>query len=328
MPAGLEQNDTMFSVRKVPWHGMGAVLDDAPADIDDALRKSGLDWDVVQTPVLFRPPTASGVVEARRPNEDKPAAFVNTRSDDGSVLGIVSDRYRIMQNREAFSWLGNLIGSELHFETAGSLNGGKRTWVLANLPDHVEVGGDAVKMFIFVTNAHDGTRAVKAAVSPIRIVCQNTLTFALQSAPRIYSLNHIADPNGKLLEARAVMGVTMNYAKQFKDLGDRLASEQMTERQLKAVLTKLYPTDDGLGLTDRKKANREEAKAHIMHLFTEGKTVGAAPGSRWSGLNAICEFADYGTATDHDGKLTRAMEDPSGIKRQAFELVTAGASLN
>ena len=315
MPAGLKKNDNMFSVREKPWHGMGVVLDSKPKGIEDAIEKAGLDWDVVQVPVEMQKLDSNERVAV-------PGQFVNVRSDDGTPLGIVSEKYRVLQNRDAFSFLSNLIGTDMEFETAGSLSGGKQVWVMATLPDYIEVGGDATKPYVFVGNSHDGYRAVTAATSMIRIVCQNTYTAAINGAKTKYSITHIGDPHGRLVEARNVLGLTVNYAKQFKAFGDKLASEKMTERQLKNVLEKLYPTSDP-SLSDRKLENRKDAHAFIQHLFTEGKTVGNAPGTRWCGLNAITEFIDFGDKTDHDGKLVRAMTDPTGLKKKAVELVGA-----
>lgn len=324
MSAGLKENDHMFSVRKTPWHGLGTVLEKAPKDIDDALHKSGLDWDVVQTPVFI--PNPGKNEDVKDPyvqvvdRAGKAIAYANVRSDDGSVLGTVSDRYRILQNKEAFSFLANLIGTDMMFETAGSLHGGKRVWVLTKLPEYIDVGGDATEIFAFITNDHTGGRAVKAAVSPVRIVCQNTLTWALNDAPRIYAFPHIGDPSHRLQEARDVLGMTINYAKQFKELGDRLASQKITEKKLREIMQELYPV--GTEMTGLVKQNRLDAHEHVVWLFKEGATVGNAPGTKWSAANAICEFIDYGKSTDSDrSRLTRAMDDPSKKKHRVLDLV-------
>lgn len=334
MSAGLEQNDNMFSVRETPWHGLGAVLDEAPKGIDDALVKSGLDWEVVPTPVYI---PAGDEFTMVADGDGTPTAYANVRSDDGSVLGIVSNRYRILQNREAFAFMDNLIGTDMLFETAGSLNGGKRTWVLSRLPDYVDIGGDTTGIFVFVTNDHTGGRAVKAAVSPVRVVCQNTLTWALGDAKkteRIYAFPHIGDPNAHIIEARNVLGMTIDYAQQFKQFGDHMASQKISEKKLREVLEELYPAGVGVEVTDRVRQNRVDASNHIVWLFKEGPTVGNAPGSKWAAANAICEFIDYGMPVDEtkvaEGKiqppapkLARAMDDPGLAKQRATELVAA-----
>jgi phage/plasmid-like protein (TIGR03299 family) len=142
MPAGMTNSDSMFSVREVPWHGLGVVLDRPPATIAEAMEVSGLGWRVEREPIAVdRGPavSAGSVWDARF--EEIPGYYATVRQDNGAVLGIVGERYPIVQNDEAFAFVDQLLGSSLHFETAGSLNAGRRVWVLATLPEHVMVGG-------------------------------------------------------------------------------------------------------------------------------------------------------------------------------------------
>ena len=97
----------------------------------------------------------------------------NLREDTGEVLGIVSDDYEVVDNRDAFRFLDALICSDLHFETAGSLWGGRRVWCLARLHEFVELGGDQSATYIYAANSHDGSMAVTAAATPIRVICAN-----------------------------------------------------------------------------------------------------------------------------------------------------------
>ena len=147
MSHGITTNDQMFSVRQVPWHGLGVVLDDYPRSIDEALDKAGLGWKVTHGDVLVvKAPEWTDDFGAKHPAELVPAKGfkANLREDTGEVLGIVSDGYEVVDNRDAFRFLDAVIGSEMYFETAGSLWGGRRVWVLARLPEYVELGGDLV----------------------------------------------------------------------------------------------------------------------------------------------------------------------------------------
>ena len=185
MSHGITTNDQMFSVREVPWHGLGVVLDEYPKSIDEALDKAGLGWKVTHGDVLVvKAPEWTDDFGTKHPAELIPAKGfkANLREDTGDVLGIVSDEYEVVDNRDAFRFLDALIGSELHFETAGSLWGGRRVWVLARLPEYIELGGDQSATYVYVANSHDGSMAVTAAVTPIRIVCANTLGAALRQA--------------------------------------------------------------------------------------------------------------------------------------------------
>jgi phage/plasmid-like protein (TIGR03299 family) len=154
MPAGITSTDSMFSVRKTPWHGLGAVLEQPPATIADAIQAAGLGWRVEREPIGVDRGDAATVNDWWEPRcEEIPGYYATVRQDTRTVLGIVGERYRIVQNEEAFAFVDQLLGSRLHFETAGSLHGGRRVWVLATLPQHVEVGGDPVRPYVLLMNS-------------------------------------------------------------------------------------------------------------------------------------------------------------------------------
>jgi phage/plasmid-like protein (TIGR03299 family) len=226
----------------------------------------------------------------------------NLREDTGEILGIVSNEYEVVDNRDAFRFLDALIGSEFHFETAGSLWGGRRVWCLARLPEYVELGGDLSATYIYVANSHDGSMAVTAAATPIRIVCANTLGAALRqaehgpAAQRTFRFRHTGNLQTKFAEARQVLGMTINYQRQFKALADQLALEPIAEAALEhRVLRHLWVIDNDTG--PRARANRERAIEHVLAVFRgrdkAGDTTGNCPGSKWVAFNAIAEHLDY-----------------------------------
>jgi Domain of unknown function (DUF932) len=135
-------------------------------------------------------------------------------------------------------------------------------------------------------------------------------------------VRHVGDPTGQLHEARAVLRLTVDYYRQFAAFGDRLALEPMGERALRHVLDDLYPHDTRLG--GRALASRARARETVMALFRAGDTVGNAPGSKWSALNAIVEFHDHhGRPRSPEGAFVRKLEDPSGLKARAMARVSA-----
>lgn len=325
MPAGIEQYDSMFSVRETPWHKLGIVLDDYPGSIQEALLASGLEWRVAQSPIYIDNPADTDTtieVEGYR---------ANIREDTGELLGVVGDDYTIVQNSEAFDFMDSLIASDLHFETAGSIRNGRRVWVLARLPEFVEVGGDPTATFVYVANSHDGSLAVTAAVTPIRIVCQNTLGFALRDsekkADRTFKFRHTGENLAlKFQEARQVLQLTINYEQQFKALGDRLAQQKFTDAKFDKVARKITKLDeDDLG----KKALtiREKNLATLNAIWNgdgeDGDTRGNAPGTKWAAVNAIGEYADWERRqTKRTNQIARSFED-TDLKQRGLELVLA-----
>ena len=196
-------------------------------------------------------------------------------------------------------------------------------FVCAELPDWIEVGSDQVRRFVLVSTSRTGTGAVRATVTPIRVVCNNTLRAALDGARAVYRVAHLGDPTAQLHEARAVLGMTVDYYAQFARLGDRLASQTISESALRGVLERLYPHDSQLG--GRALANRSHARDAVLSLFRDGETVGNAPGSKWAAWNAICEFSDHHGSLPRtpEGAFLRRTEDPHAIKSRALELVSA-----
>lgn len=179
-----------YAGREKPWHGLGTQVEEAPTSAD-ALRLAGLDWTVQRKPIQ--------VCGGRKVDN----FFANVRSSDGAVLGVVSDRYQVVQNAEAFAFTDALIGGEgqVHYETAGSLMGGRKIWLLAKLPD-TEIVGDKTEPYLCFSNTHDGSGAIRVCMTPIRVVCNNTLNIALNGAKRAWSVRHTGDIQAKLQEAR------------------------------------------------------------------------------------------------------------------------------
>jgi phage/plasmid-like protein (TIGR03299 family) len=338
MSHGITDTDSMFSVdsrRRPPWHGLGAVLDEYPKSIDEALEKAGLGWKVSHGDVLVvKRPKWTDDFGMTHSAELIPAnGFkANIREDTGDVLGIVSDEYEVVTNKEAFAFLDALIGSDMHFETAGSLWGGRRVWVLARLPEYVELGGDLSATYVYVANSHDGSMGVTAAVTPIRIVCANTLGAALRqsergvAAQRTFRFRHTGNLEAKFVEARQVLGMTINYQQQFKELADRLARQPISERALeRSVLRHLWVVGEDMG--KRARENRERTIESVLSIFrgggAAGDTRGNSPGSKWVAYNSIAEHLDYGRRyTSRTSQVQRSFQDVA-LKQRALDMVIA-----
>ena len=337
MPAGLYERDGMFSVRTPPWHGLGVVLDKHPKNIDDAIKKAKLDWKVVQRPVCI--PSIAMTDEEFDEGDSLfdvyrvPGYYANVREDTDDVLGIVTGRYKTVPNREAFSFLSSIFGSEMLFETAGSLMNGRRVWVMMKIPDWIEIGGDAVARYAFISNSHDGKSSVLLACTGVRIVCENTLGAAVRGAQRTYTIRHLGNPSAKIAEARQALEVTVNYYEQFKEYGDKLGLVKVSDRRAKKLTETLLPVEEGLG--DRAARNREEARTAVMHLFKNGTIIGDlstrpenAPDTAWAWYNAATEYADwYRPERKEGGRWQRAVDDPDGIKHKAWELACDAAGI-
>lgn len=274
MPANVE---TMFSVREKPWHNLGKIVADAPNSAE-ALRLAGLDWTVEQTDVY-----ADGFII--------PGYRANIRNTDRTVLGIVSDQYKVVQNAEAFSFTDSLIGGDVRYETAGSLKDGKRIWLLAKMPD-CQVAGDAVEPYLCFTNTHDGSGSVRVCMTPIRVVCNNTLNIALSEAKRNWSVVHRGNIQAKIDEARVCLELADKYMFNLDKEAERLANIKVTYDEMYDYLADLFFIEDDM--SDIAKRNRQKAKDDFMVCFVSPDLERFA-NTAWAAVNAAADFADHRT---------------------------------
>lgn len=237
--------------RFVPWHGLGTPVSECPTSAD-AIKLAGLDWDVVQQPIY----TGTEDNKVGIPNYK-----ANVRSTDNKVLGIVTDRYQPVQNRQAFDFTDSLIGEGCVYETAGSLCGGKRVFLLAKMPEK-KILEESFDPYICFTNTHDGSGSIKAIMTPVRVVCQNTLSLALSNATRAWSTRHLGNMESKLAEAKYTLKMANDYMDKFAVVADQLANTTVTEEQAYKVVDELFPiaTED----SDRKARNITESKEQFI----------------------------------------------------------------
>ena len=273
--------ETMYYVsnaeneRFVPWHGLGTPVESA-LNSKEALEMSGLDWEVKSSDLY-----TNGMLV--------PDYVANVRSTDNSILGIVSKRYKIVQNKEAFAFTDELIGNEVRYETAGSLNKGKRIWLLAKMKQ-TDILGDKVDPYLCFTNAHDGTGAVQVCMTPIRVVCNNTLNLALSQASRKWSTRHIGDLAYKLEEAKNTLQMANSYMTKLNETADQLANTKMTDGQVEQVLNELFPI--GENDSDRKKNNVEKAKEDF-YVCWYAPDILQFRNTQWGFMNAMSDFVTH-----------------------------------
>ncbi len=270
--------ETMFYTRERPWHGLGTMVAEAPTSAD-ALALAGLDWQVVQKDLL----TTDGFsVEGFK---------ANVRESDDQVLGVVTNRYKVVQNQDAFAFTDALLGEGVRYETAGSLQNGRRIWILAKLPQRYIISGDEITPYLVFMNSHDGTGAIKAAMTPIRVVCQNTLNLALATAKRSWSVNHVGDIEGKLEDAKD----TLLYAGQYMaELGkeiDVLSRKRLTDRQVYDCIDALFPAEDGM--KDGQRRNLIRLKDDVRMRYFDAPDLREMGKTAYRFVNAVSDFATH-----------------------------------
>lgn len=224
--------ESMFYEREKPWHGLGTEVAEALSS-EEAIIEAGLNWSVLQESVF----TAMG--------EKIPGYKVNIRDTDNKVLGVVTSKYKIVQNREAFSFTDKLLGKGVRYETAGSLMGGRKIWLLAKLPEKYKIFDDEVVTYLVFSNAHDGSSAVKVAVTPIRVVCNNTLNLALRTAKRSWSMIHTGSIYDKIHEAESTLFMTSTYMDSLNKEAEKLYDIKIDDAKVKIFINMLLPIKYG-----------------------------------------------------------------------------------
>lgn len=297
--------ESMFSVREKPWHytqnpEVTKLIQEAPTS-KDALHLAGLDWNVVSAPVYQE----NGLLI--------PGYKANVRDKDNSVLGIVSSRYRVVQNKEAFSFTDALIGDtefgEVRYETAGSLCNGKKVWLLAKMPTK-KILDDDVEPYICFANSFDGSGAVQVCATPIRVVCANTMNLALNTAKRKWSTKHVGDMQSKLEEAKLCLSLMDKYMTNLDIEADRLANAKLHEEEIEQILDEMFPVNDKT--TERKKSNILQFKQNFWNAY-DMPDIKKFGGSAWRGVNAMSDVITHAaptrnTATYNENRWGKIMD--------------------
>ena len=270
--------ETMFYVRETPWHGLGTRVEEALSS-KEALVAAGLDWNVVQRKIY----TENGHII--------PGYYANVRDSDNSTLGVVTSRYKIVQNSEAFSFTDGLLGNGVQYETAGSLKNGRKTWILSRLTKQYRLAEDKVMPYLVFSNSHDGSAAIKVAMTPVRVVCNNTLNLALQSADRIWSMNHTGDIQSKLEDARMTLFMAEDYMNELAKESKRLDRKKISSAEVEEYIKILLPiaTDATETMEQNIKKQREDLK--IRYYFAPDlQDVGK---NQYRFINAVSDFATH-----------------------------------
>jgi phage/plasmid-like protein (TIGR03299 family) len=320
MPANVE---SMFSVRQMPWHREGIVLQDYPGDWEQARTLAGLDWDPVTTEVYAITGIDPDGYEVYEPIEGWKSI---TRSDTGAVLSLNKDTYTIIDHGE----IGEIVEAVLaqpgvKWETAGVLDGGRAVWCLALLDEPITLPGDdsPTLPYLAITNRHDGTAACALRATAVRIVCANTFRAAELEGERTgatFSFIHKTGWRTRIEEARkAVTGARAEMAR-YSGLARDLLDIPITPAQRELFITEFIPKPpDGL-ITDRVARNVDEARAALRMIF-ESKTTEQVAHTAYGLVQAAGEYLDHvRTARTWETRLNRTLIRPEPLKHRALTL--------
>jgi phage/plasmid-like protein (TIGR03299 family) len=249
----------------------------------------------------------------------------NIRSTANEVLGVVTDRYKVVQNKEAFEFTDALVGEGVKYETAGSLQNGRRVWMLAKLPEKYIIGGEKIEPFMVFSNGHDGSTAIRVCMTPIRVVCQNTLNLAITGARRSWSAKHTGGIQTKMHEARATLDLAHSYMEKLGGEFDKLSQIKLTDAKVMDFINELLPCNDDATAVQRK--NVEQLRDDIKIRYFEAPDLKVLGKNGFRLINAVSDFATHAkplreTASYKDNLFMKVL-DGHPIIDKAYTLIKA-----
>lgn len=297
--------ETMAYAGEVPWHGLGVRV---PADLtpDQMLEKAGLDWTVSKRRMV----TEDGIAV--------PEKMALVRDSDKSVLDIVGKEWNPVQNQEAFEFFNDFVTSgDMEMHTAGSLMEGRIVWALAKVNQSFEVfGNDVIESYLLFSNPHRFGQSIDVRFTPIRVVCNNTLTLSLNSK----SVSSVKVSHKRAWDPEAVketLGIAKEKLDKYKEMAVYLGGKKFKKTTLTEYLNGLFPS---YSKKDAKVIELSRPAERVLELVDTQPGANFAPGSWWSAFNAVTYFADHERGRDADTRLQSAWFGQSkSLKLKALE---------
>jgi phage/plasmid-like protein (TIGR03299 family) len=258
------------------WHKLGIELN-GPKTAREAIEAAGLDYTVVKKPLGLK----TGL------NQE---SYSTVRTDTGDILGVVGENYEPVQNINAFTFFDTLVADEeAVYETAGVFGKGECVWILAKLPGYLKVhGNDIVNKYLLLTNNHDGSSQVRVKFTPVRVICNNTLTSALQGTGEV-QIVYTQNVEQDLKQAGVLLGWVNYVYEQLNVMFNGMAAKSITQEQLREYVQALVPDNEE---TDKTSKN-DKVRASVLKLHDSGRGAYLARGTLWGAFNSVAEYADH-----------------------------------
>ncbi len=285
--------ETAFaSLRQPAWHGLGEVFTEEVTTAE-MLKKAHLDnWNVrledVAVPEGFSSDKTYSFVTRTNP-------FDKTQND---ILGVVGERYKVLQNEDLFSFGDNILDGGGRWETAGSIKGGRVVFGSLALERETVLDptgvADKINTYLLINTSHDGSIAIQASITPVRVVCANTLNLALGSRGRgpkqSFKIRHTQTAEGKIAVARETLGLANKYMDEFDLMAKAMIEQEVTAKQFNDIILSAYPKPD----KDTKGAVKKwENKVDVINDIYTGTYNGMIAGTSWGAFNALTERLDW-----------------------------------
>ena len=290
----LESEKSFASFREPAWHGLGTVFNEEVTTAEMLSLANLQNWNVRLEDVVI-PSTLTS---------DKSYQYVvrNNPFTDGQVdvLGVVGERYVPLQNEELFTFGDAILDGGGRWETAGSLRGGRVVFGSLALERETVLDpsgvSDVVKTYLLVNTSHDGSVAIQASVTPVRVVCANTLAVALgrtnkkNGVKQSFKIRHTQSAEGKVQQAREALQVANAYMDEFDKMAKAMIEKEITAAQFNDIILAAYPKPDE---TKKGALTKWENKIDTLNDIYTGEFNGMIAGTAWGAWNAMTERLDW-----------------------------------
>lgn len=296
-------SEQIFIDRTTTWHAIGKDVQECKS-MEQVLRASGLDYEVTKKPVFTSVVDGGTLVEV-------PNRFMTVNSN-GKVYDVVSDKFQLVQNREAFEFV-DYMGDELSFEKAGETENGM-VYIIGKLPS-VNILGDEFTPHVIFRNGFSGKIKITAAICPLRLVCQNQFNFAFKDAQNTVSIRHVGNAEAKLQEARDVLKLSADYMQELNAMAEQYVGIKLTPAQVDKVLDQMFPIVDRESMNPFKLHQLEDARTKFRNAYNADDN-GNFRGTGWGLINAYTDFITHKPAvgkseTRDEGKFMMVSFHPA-----------------
>ena len=283
------------SLREPAWHGLGTVFEEE-VNTQKMLELAHLDnWNVrleeIAIPEGFSSDKTNYFVARTNP-------FNKAQTD---VLGVVGERYKTLQNEDLFAFGDNILDGGGRWETAGSIKGGRQVFGAIALERETVLDpngvGDKVKTYLLVNTSHDGSVAIQASITPVRVVCANTLNLALgggvgrnRAVKQSFKIRHTQTAEGKVVAAREALGLANQYMDEFDKMAKEMIEKEISNDMFQKIMLEAYPMPD----KDVKGAlSKWQTKTELIEDIYTGRFNDTIAGTAWGAFNAMTERLDW-----------------------------------
>lgn len=305
--------DLSFLQKEKLHTGFGEKIVDAKS-YDDVLAQAGLNWTVSAHPVY---------TEVNGKQIEVPGSNIIVREADEKPLGIVSDKYKIVNNADAFAFTESIFNSkEIEFVRGGSYRGGSSTWLEAKITGEYSILGDDVDCYLIFMNSHDGTGSVKCMIVPERIACSNALNIPLRDQSRHWRCVHSGDPMKKIDEAREILLAGSSYMNALNRECEMLQSIKISDSQVMQFINRLFPINDEM--SDKQKENQESRRGQLLSVFLSKEDLFEFGSTGYKFISAVADYADHNVGRNtKNSNINRYMyiANGSALVDQAYTMI-------